>query len=116
MNRVAEINVPKGCTKVYVDIGSDGRIVVSYDSEVNIQEFFCKETGRVEEVPKIGDFSVLWLTDNPAGAVVCNLKKIETEYQECYTGSDGGEYENAIKFRDYEQYLKVKGCYGEDEP
>ena len=33
-----------------------------------------------------------------------------------FTSNDGYHYKNAIKFRNYEQYLKVRGVYGEDEP
>lgn len=32
--RVTEIDVPKGCSKIYVDI-EDGKLVISYGSKAN---------------------------------------------------------------------------------
>lgn len=38
--RIATIDVPKGCTKIFVDL-EDGKLIVSYGSSINGKEFFC---------------------------------------------------------------------------
>ena len=110
--RVAEIDVPKGCNKIYVDI-EDGKVLITYESaNITGEDFYCKETGRVEEIPGYGDFSVFWNDDQRAFAVCANLDgKLETGI---FLASDNCGYTNAIKFRDYKQYLAVKGISDEE--
>lgn len=110
--RIASIKVPNGCTEIYVDL-EDNKIVVSYASNLRSNEVFCDETGEVEELPKLGDFAVLWNDANKRGAIVANVMYIGSEG---FTANDNCYYRKAVKFRNYEQYLKIKGIYGEDEP
>ena len=108
--RLATIKVPKGCSEIYVDL-EDNRVVVSYSSKLNTGEVFCEETGEVEELPKKGDFAIFWQNDYPYAAVCMNY---ECEKGGLFVGSDLISYDNAVKFRNYEQYLKIRGIYGED--
>lgn len=111
--RLTTIKVPKGCTEIFVDV-EDGKLIVTYGSTINDKEFFCKETGHMEEVPGVGDFAILWTEPKREYAVVANVE----DFDKCGNaiGSDGLVYRSAIKFRNYEQYLKIKGEYGENEP
>lgn len=107
-----EIEIPKGCKKITIEI-EDGKMIVTYSSNINSSEFLCEETGEMEERPKAGDFAVFWNNENRKGAVVANAMYVG---REGFTANDNYNYRNAVKFRDYEQYLKIKGIYGEDEP
>lgn len=107
-----EIEIPKGCKKIIIEI-DDERMLVTYSSGINDREFLCDETGEMEELPGIGDFAIFWGDNSREKAACMNLKgKIEP----FYIASDGMPYPRAIKFRNYEQFLKVRGVYGEDEP
>lgn len=112
--RIATIDVPKGCTKIFVEL-EDGKLIVTYGSTINSKEFFCKETGHMEEVPGVGDFAVMWIEGERALAIVANVHGLGKSGK--FHGADGCRYDHAIKFRNYEQYLKIKGEYAEkDEP
>lgn len=105
-----EIEIPKGCKKITIEVEGE-RVIVSYSSSINDREFLCDETGEVEELPKVGDFAILWDASRRDEAVVMNCKKIKGRLWE---GSNTLHYEKAIKFRNYEQYLRVRGIYGEE--
>lgn len=114
--RIATIDVPKGCTKIFVDV-ENGKLIVSYGSSINGKEFFCQVTDHMEEVPGVGDFAILWNKDARERAVVANIEKNVSDGPfGGWIASNNYHYDCAIKFRNYEQYLKVKGKYGEDEP
>lgn len=102
--RLATIKIPKGCTEMAVDL-EDGKLIVSYSSSINEKEFFCKETC---------DFLIFWDKGKRDKAIVAGFEGSKSNGN--YVSSDGGSYHFAIKFRNYEQYLKVKGSYAEDEP
>ena len=105
-----EIEIPKGCKKITIEVEGE-RVIVSYSSSINDREFWCDETGEMEELPKVGDFAILWDSDRRDEAVVMNCKTIKGRLWE---GSNTLQYERAIKFRNYEQYLRVRGIYGEE--
>lgn len=109
--RIATIDIPKGCTQVCVDLETDGKVIVSYASSSNSKEFLCEETGEMEEIPGIGDFAICWDMTDRQYAVAINVGGKNEDG--LFIGSDGLRYGRAIKFRNYEQYLKVKGIYGE---
>ena len=111
--RLTTIKVPDGCKEIAVDV-EDGKVIVSFLPGTNGKEFFCKETDCVEEKPGVGDFAIFWDEDKRKKAVVANLEKINSYAH--YVNSEGGLYNLAIKFRNYEQYLKVRGKYVENEP
>lgn len=114
--RIATIDVPKGCNKIYVDV-EGCKVVVSYGSSINDKEFFCQETGEMEEVPGVGDFAILWNKDARERAVVANIEMNALDGPfGGWIASNNYHYDCAIKFRDYDQYLMIKGKYGEDEP
>ena len=110
--RLTTIKVPDGCKEIAVDV-EDGKVIVSFLPGTNGKEFFCKETDHIEEVPGVGDFAILWDVEFPKFAVCMNF---ECMSEGLFVGSDMVKYNRAIKFRNYEQYLKVKGQYVENEP
>ena len=105
-----EIEIPKGCKKITIEVEGE-RVIVSYSSSINDREFLCEETGEMEELPKMGDFAVLWSDKKRNGAVVGNVMSVD---REGFIGNDNYHYKKAIKFRNYEQYLRVRGIYGEE--
>ena len=108
--RVADIEVPKGCRRVYVDV-EEGKVIVSYCSQTNDREFFCEVTGEKEERPGIGDFAIFWNKDSRGKASCANFDRMNGDL---FIASDGFGYDEAVKFRCYEQFLKVRGIYGEE--
>lgn len=110
--RITTIKVPDGCKEIAVDV-EDGKVIVSYGDTNGRKEFFCKETDHIEEVPGVGDFAILWNAEFPVFAVCMNF---ECMSEGLFVGSDMVKYNRAIKFRNYEQYLKVRGKYVENEP
>lgn len=104
-----EIQIPKGCKNIEVDI-ERGIVLMHFESETNERLFDCEETGDTEERPGMGDFSIFWNRDNRSSAFCANyVGMVNGEY----ISSRGACYEEAIKFRNYEQYLKVRDIYEE---
>lgn len=110
--RITTIKVPKGCDTIHVEMKEFGVLTFIYESSE--KEFLCKETGVMEEKAGMGDFAILWDEGKRDSAVVANVVRYDQEGR--VLGSDGWTYDKAIKFRNYEQFLKVRGQYGEDEP
>ena len=105
-----EIEIPKGCKKIIIDI-ENGSMTVLYESSINTRLFDCPETGETEERPGIGDFAIFWNKEFKDRAVCANMVGMKRGE---YEASDKYVYDEAIRFRNYEQYLKVKGIYVED--
>lgn len=110
--RIGTIKVPKGCDTIHVEMKEFGKLTFIYESSE--KEFLCEETGEMEEKAGMGDFAILWVKNGRDSAVVANVVRYGQNGE--VFGSDGWTYEKAIKFRNYEQFLKVRGKYGEDEP
>lgn len=110
MGRIANIKVPKGCNEIYVDI-EDDKVIVSYGSRLNDMEFYCSLTGEVETLPGIGDFCIMWDEKRRPEAICANydFRDKRTGEPGRYGANNGSGYDYAIKFRNYEQFLKVKG-------
>ncbi len=102
--------MPKGCNKIYVDVES-GMLVVSYGSGINKREVYNQYTQHTEELPGIGDLCILWDDENRNEAIIGTLEQMAGVL---YIGNNSYEYKNAIKFRDHQQYLDIRGIYGED--
>ena len=109
--RIADINVPRGCEKIFVDI-EDDKVIVSYGSKTNDKEFYCAESEENETLPRIGDFSIFWNDKERNDAICANFRgKSYTKDRVGYRTSSGMLYDNAIKFRNLDQYLKIRGIY-----
>lgn len=109
--RIAEIDVPKGCDKIYVDVES-GVLIVSYGSGINKREVYNRYTRHSEELPGMGDLSVMWNDGARECAVIATVEGFAGEK---YKANNNHEYRNAVKFRDHQQYLDIRGIYGEDQ-
>ena len=103
-----EIKIPNGCKLIRIDV-ENGLMEVLYESAINEKYIDCVETGDSEERPSMGDFSIFWNRSNRNNAICAhfdgkNLKGL-------FRSSNGCVYDEAIKFRNYDQYLKVRGIY-----
>lgn len=106
--------MPKGCDKIYVDL-EDDRVIVSYGSKANETGYMCKETGEHEIYPRLGDFSIFWNDGEKDEAVCANFRgRHILEEKRSFKASNGKLYDNAIKFRNLEQYLMVRGIYDDE--
>lgn len=108
--RIAEIDVPKGCTKIFLDL-ENGMLTVSYGSGINGREFFNQYTKQFEELPYMGDLSVMWNEGKRECAIIGTIDRYEGVN---FRANNGSVYMNAVKFRDLQQYLDIRGIYGED--
>lgn len=111
--RKKEIDIPSGAKKVTVCV-KGGMIDVTFQSEDGSVFWHCPVTQEVEELPKIGDLCIFWNGYQRDAALIANLSGYDV-LMGGYTASCGGSFTDAIKFRNYEQYLRVRGRY-EDEP
>lgn len=102
-----EILIPDGCKKIHIEI-ENGKISVSYLSKINDRSFICGETGEVEDRPGIGDFSIFW--DNGRRDCACCANFIGMDGVK-YRCSSGMTYDEAVKFRDYNQFLAIREIY-----
>ena len=68
-------------------------------------------THHSEELPGMGDLSVMWNDGAREYAVIATMEGYAGEK---YKANNNHEYGNAIKFRDHLQYLDIRGIYGED--
>lgn len=105
-----EIHIPKGCNKINIDI-NEGVMLVFYESKINDRIFDCPETGEQEERPGIGDFAIFWNREFKNRVCCANFCGMINGK---YISSNNFTYDEAIKFRDYEQFLKIRGIYAED--
>lgn len=108
--RIAEIKVPKGCDVILVDL-ENGGLMVTYGSSINKREVFNQYTMRLEELPGIGDMCVMWNDEERDCAVVCTMKD---RVGQMYRGNNKCDYGNAVKFRDNQQFLEIRGIYGKE--
>ena len=108
--RIAEIDVPKGCDTIFVEL-ENGMLTVSYGSRTNKREVFNQYTRHLEELPGIGDLCIMWNDENRDEAIIGTL---EQKAGVLYIGNNSYEYKNAVKFRDQQQYLDIRGIYDED--
>lgn len=108
--RIAAIDVPKGCDKIFVDL-ENGMLTVSYGSTTNKREVFNQYTRHIEELPGIGDLCIMWNDEDRHEAIIGTLEQMAGVL---YIGNNSYEYKNAVKFRDHQQYLDIRGIYGED--
>lgn len=112
MKGIEFIDIPRGCKRICIKKEDDGTITTLFVSEaMNERIFLCEETGELEVLPNIGDFAIFWNEKTRQEAVVCNLKAKDGE---SYVSSSCEYYEHAIKFRDYKQYLQIKGIHGDE--
>lgn len=108
--RIATIDVPKGCDKIWVDL-EDGMLTITYGYGSNKREVFNQYTKQLEELPGIGDLCIMWDDDERDCAIIGTINRYEGD---SFRGNNGCLYMNAVKFRDYQQYLDIRGIYGED--
>lgn len=103
-----EIKIPNGCKRIQIDV-ENGLMEVMCESAINDKYIDCEETGDSEERPSVGDFSIFWDKDNRDAAICAHLDGISRKG--FFRSSDGSVYDEAIKFRNNDQYLKVRGIY-----
>lgn len=101
--RLEEFIISPECTRVSVKT-EDKKIIISFEPE-NPNVFFCDETGRAEEEPRIGQLAIMWGKDRREAII---SKVIDTDYGDfTYQAKNGEWYDHAVRFRDEEQYNKI---------
>lgn len=103
-----EIRIPEGCKSIQIDI-ENGLMTVNYESDIDEKYIDCEETGDSEERPSMGDFSIFWDRSNRNNAICAHYNG--KNKSGLYVSSDNCYYDEAIKFRNNEQYLNVRGIY-----
>ena len=103
-----EIQIPNGCKRIQIDI-ENGLMTVLYESAINEKYIDCEETGDSEERPSMGDFSIFWDRNNRNNAICAHFDGMSREGW--FKSSYGRCFDEAIKFRNNEQYLSVRGIY-----
>ena len=106
-----EIKIPNGCKRIQIDV-ENGLMEVLYESAINEKYIDCEEKGDSEERPSIGDFSIFWDRSNRNNAICAHFDG--KSMKGLFRSSDGCVYDEAIKFRNNDQYLRVRGIYDED--
>lgn len=104
MRILAEIEIPEGSRHLQICQEVNGPIIMIFPEEQS-KVFMCRETGQEEEYPKEGDFAILWKNWQPEKAIVAEVENIISGI---YFAGANEEYDCAVKFRDYEQYRKIK--------
>ena len=101
------IQIPQGLKKIEIDI-EHGTMKMHYADEEDSKYIDCEETGDSEERPGIGDFAIFWEKEDRGKACCANFVQMSNGL---YEASDTFLYDEAIKFRNYEQFLRVRGVY-----
>ncbi|MEG0157298.1 MAG: hypothetical protein RR661_06580 [Anaerovoracaceae bacterium] len=113
--RKEKFPLPSGCQSVEIEFDYANKISKIAFSGYNPSEKYFAITSHVEETPQEGDLSILWDDGYPGLAVIAYLKTLETGLSKMeYTAANDTVYENAIRFRNEEQYLKVLGKWQEN--
>lgn len=101
--RLEEFIIPPECARISIQ-AEDKKIVILFEPETpNI--FFCDETERTEEEPRIGQLAIMW-GKNRREAIISRVEDIDyTDFT--YKAKSQEWYERAIRFRDEEQYNKI---------
>lgn len=104
-----DFKIPPECSRI--SIKAEGRVLTILFEPENPNIFFCQETGRTEEEPRVGQLAVLW-DEMHNDAIISRVSDID--YKEfIYMASNGMWYRNAARFRDEEQYNKI--LFAEDD-
>ena len=108
--RKEKFPLPSGCQSVEIEFDYANRVSNINFSSYNPSEQYLSITGHVEETPQEGNLSILWDSDHPNMAIIAYLKSLECGLVKMeYTAENDTVYENAIRFRDEEQYQKILG-------
>lgn len=106
--RKEKFPLPSGCQSVELEFDCANKLSKITFSGYNPSEKYHAITGHIEETPQEGDLSILWDDDYPSMAVIAYLKNLECGIVKMeYTAGNDTVYENAIRFRDEEQYQKI---------
>lgn len=98
-----EFKIPPECSRV--SIKAEGRALTILFEPENPNVFFCQETERTEEEPRVGQLAVLW-DELHNDAIISRVSDID--YKDfTYQSTNGMWYSHAARFRDEEQYNKI---------
>lgn len=98
-----DYKIPPECSRI--SIRAEGRNLVILFEPDTPNGFFCPETERVEEEPKIGELAIMW--DNRHGeAIISRVEDIDYS-NFTYKAKNSVWYRHAVRFRDEEQYNKI---------
>lgn len=108
--RKEKFPLPSGCQSVEIEFDYANKLSKISFSSYNPSEKYFAITGHIEETPHQGDLSILWDDGYPGMAIIAYLKDLECGLVKMeYTAENNTVYENAIRFRNEEQYQKILG-------
>ncbi|WP_321331928.1 hypothetical protein [uncultured Bacteroides sp.] len=102
-----EFILPKGVNKITIEIDKGMAIITV--GKAKCLEYHNKLTNHIESSPVVGNMAILWDKADPKNAIIATLQDWESvDINVRYKG--GGEwFDNAIRFRDEEQYNAIRG-------
>ena len=104
--KIGNYMIPKEADSFSRDIEGN-RIIIEYCPRGK-DDFYCKQTCCMEEIPKPGDLSVFWDDECPDKAIVSQLKQFEyINGEKAYQATSDVWYGNAIRFRSGNQYESI---------
>lgn len=102
-----EFIIPKGANKITVEI-DNGMTIITIGKAVGM-EYHEELTDHIEYSPQIGNMAILWDKEDRKNAIIATLQDWESG-ETCIKYKGGGEwFDNAIRFRDEDQYNAIRG-------
>ena len=102
--KINNYTIPKECRQISVE--AEGNcLIITFEPEVE-GDFHCEETDHIESVPLKGDLSIFWESEDCKSAIIGRMDghSIDDDGSILYQAANGIWYENAMRFRSYEQY------------
>lgn len=98
--------IPEGCKRITVE-ANEGKLIILFE-RFEAGEFLNKITGETEQYPGIGDVAIFWDNGSSVSAVIGKCLDWESQQQGLkHQANDGRWYDNAIRFRNGNQYNQI---------
>lgn len=98
--------IPEGCKRITVE-ANEGKLIILFE-RFETGEFLSKITGEVEQYPGINDVAIFWNNNNCVSAVIGKCLDWESQQEGLRHQSNNGMwYDNAIRFRNSNQYNQI---------
>lgn len=97
--------IPKGSKYVTAETIDDNITLIFEPNDTGA--FLCDITDDLEYIPSPGDLSIFWNKEKPNSAIIAQLNDYNFSEENLFQSSNRLWYNNAIKFRNEEQYDKI---------
>ena len=104
-------NVPRECKRVTIEREGTQVLVIFEPAPMPTrEEFLCELTGENEEIARVGEFAIMWEETKRDKAIVSRVLDVKNMHGRIvYQATTVALYDNAIRFRNYDQYKRVLG-------